>query len=75
MSAKRRSGSATSANSSIAARSFTQIYTNDAAALAPKLDRQVSKEVAIEIRPARVQELGKAVTQEKKQAALEQSIA
>jgi conjugative relaxase-like TrwC/TraI family protein len=39
------------------AREDAQIYTNDAAALAAKLDRQVSKEVAIEIRPSRVQEL------------------
>jgi ATP-dependent exoDNAse (exonuclease V) alpha subunit len=39
------------------AREEAQIYTNDAAAVAAKLDRHVSKEVAIEIRPARVQEL------------------
>jgi conjugative relaxase-like TrwC/TraI family protein len=39
------------------AREDAQIYTNDSAALAAKLERQVSKEVAIEIRPARVQEL------------------
>jgi ATP-dependent exoDNAse (exonuclease V) alpha subunit len=39
------------------AREDAQIYTNDAVALAAKLDRQVSKQVAIEIRPARVQEV------------------
>ena len=56
------------------AREDVQIYTNDAAALAAKLDRQVSKEVAIEMKPA--QELGKAATQQQKgQPALEQSIA
>jgi ATP-dependent exoDNAse (exonuclease V) alpha subunit len=56
------------------AREDVQIYTTDAAALAAKLDRQVSKEVAIEMKPA--QELGKAATQQQKgQPALEQSIA
>jgi ATP-dependent exoDNAse (exonuclease V) alpha subunit len=39
------------------AREDAQIYTNDAAALAAKLDRPVSKEVAIEVKPARLQEL------------------
>ena len=58
------------------AREDAQIYTNDAAALAAKLDRQVSKEVAIEVKPVQVQELGKAAAQpQKRQPALEQTIA
>jgi conjugative relaxase-like TrwC/TraI family protein len=57
------------------AREDAQIYTNDAAVLAAKLDRQVSKEVAIEVKLAHVEELGKAVAQQKRQTALEQSIA
>jgi hypothetical protein len=57
------------------AREDAQIYTNDAAALAGKLDRQVSKEVAVEVKLTHVQELGKAVAEQKRQASLEQSIA
>jgi conjugative relaxase-like TrwC/TraI family protein len=57
------------------AREDAQIYTNDAAALAGKLDRQVSKEVAVEVKLTHVQELGKAVAEEKRQTSLEQSIA
>jgi ATP-dependent exoDNAse (exonuclease V) alpha subunit len=57
------------------AREDAQIYTNDAAALAAKLDREVSKEVAIEVKPVQVQELGKAAQQQKRQPALEQTIA
>jgi ATP-dependent exoDNAse (exonuclease V) alpha subunit len=57
------------------AREDAQIYTNDATTLAAKLDRQVSKEVAIEIKPPRGEEFGEAVSPEKKHAALEQSIA
>jgi ATP-dependent exoDNAse (exonuclease V) alpha subunit len=57
------------------AREDAQIYTNDAAALAAKLDRQVSKEVAIDVKPLQMQELGKAASQQKRQTALEQSIA
>jgi conjugative relaxase-like TrwC/TraI family protein len=57
------------------AREDAQIYTNDAAVLAAKLDRQVSKEVAIEVKPLHVQELGKAPAQRKRETTLEQSIA
>jgi conjugative relaxase-like TrwC/TraI family protein len=57
------------------AREDVQIYTNDATTLAVKLDRPVSKEVAIEIKPPRGEEFGEAVSPEKKHAALEQSIA
>jgi conjugative relaxase-like TrwC/TraI family protein len=57
------------------ARDDAQIYTNDAAALAAKLDRQISKEVAVQITTARSQEIEKAAANEKKEGALEQSIA
>lgn len=57
------------------ARVDAQVYTNHAATLASKLDREVSKQVAIEIKPAEAQEQSKAVRQEQKQPALEQSIA
>jgi ATP-dependent exoDNAse (exonuclease V) alpha subunit len=57
------------------AREDVQIYTNDATTLAVRLDRRISKEVAIEIKPPRGQEFGGAVSPEKKQAVLEQSIA
>jgi len=56
------------------ARQDAQVYTNDAATLAAKLDREVSKQVAIEVRPAHVQELSKAAAQQKRETALEQSI-
>lgn len=56
------------------AREDAQVYTNDAGILASKLDREVSKQVAIEIEPAQTREHSKAVRQEQKQPALEQSI-
>jgi len=56
------------------AREDAQVYTNDVATLASNLDREVSKQVAIEIEPAQTQGQSKAVRQEQKQPALEQSI-
>jgi len=57
------------------ARDDAQVYTNNAATLASKLDREVSKHVAIEIKPTRTEEQSKSVRQERNQPALEQSIA
>lgn len=57
------------------ARFDAQIYTNDAASLGKNLSRDISKSVAIEIQPVRRQEFSQASREQKKEAALEQSIA
>lgn len=57
------------------AREDAQVYTNDSATLASKLDREVSKQVAIEIKPVQAPEHSKTARQEQKQPSLEQSIA
>ncbi len=57
------------------ARFDAQIYTNDASSLGESLGREVSKSVAIEIQPVRRQEFSQASREQKKEAALEQTIA
>ncbi|HEV2418049.1 MAG TPA: MobF family relaxase [Terriglobia bacterium] len=57
------------------ARYDAQIYTNDAASLGERLTREVSKRVAIEIQPVRGQERSRHSVEQKKEAALEQTIA
>ncbi|MDE3179355.1 MAG: relaxase domain-containing protein [Acidobacteriota bacterium] len=52
-----------------------QIYTNDASSLGENLSREVSKRVAIEIQPVRGQERSRQGPEQKKEAALEQTIA
>ncbi|HEV2500725.1 MAG TPA: MobF family relaxase [Terriglobia bacterium] len=52
-----------------------QIYTNDASSLGEHLSREISKRVAIEIQPVRGQERSRHSVEQKKEAALEQTIA
>ncbi|HEV2419973.1 MAG TPA: hypothetical protein VGX94_19425 [Terriglobia bacterium] len=57
------------------ARFDAQIFTNDAGSLGENFGREVSKSVAIEIQPVRRQEFSQSSREQKKEAALEQSIA
>lgn len=57
------------------ARLDVQIYTNDTSSLRESMNREVSKSVAVEIEPVRRHELSQPGPEQKKAAALEQSIA
>jgi conjugative relaxase-like TrwC/TraI family protein len=57
------------------ARFDAQIYTNDAASLGERFNREVSKSVAIEIQPLKDSKLSREGFEQKKEAAMEQTIA